>query len=962
MKGKTVLAINLLQISSAFAFSSHKALNTLQSGITSRTSSRTVVTASLDDLERRILSELSPSVPLENTPEVGLNLIKDVTSSQDSLSSSINSFGESLTNNLDESFLGVTLRLVRDAIFSITFDTPKSGILESFQIEIIKVISRIDEFLAGGSTTEPSAFATFMDQLNDLSQKMIDAVGHQIPGLAAIVKSLPSDVPYPAIAAVVSVGVVGVGMVSTNSDERIEELPTSYDPVKLELYFNQRPLELWKRVAVVVAELLQCGLPIYLDRLQGQGDDEELAKKRAARVTEGVSKLGAAYIKVGQACSIRPDLFPEVYLSELQKLQDQVPAFGADEVKASLKKELGVDPADVFVDPSVFEKEPIAAASLGQVYRATLLATGQDVAVKVQRPGMLQSVSLDLLVIRKLLNFGARVPQVKETCESLVGVIDAWAARFLDELDYEQEAKNAADFAKRMADTQPTVRYATTTPEVFLDLTSRYVMTSEWVEGQRLSSIDTDTPEGKEAVLTVINILLNSYLTQLLETGLLHADPHPGNFLLTPDGRLCILDYGLMTEIPEDRRLALIEYVAHLNGKEYEETLGDLVTLGFIPKEIQDDPEKRNIVAPLLANVLEQLSNGGGAKAVTVETVGEEVEELGRQYPITIPAYFGLIVRAFSTLEGIALLADPQFSIVNACFPYLARRLLTDDSPRVRKMLKSWLYGKEDRLSVERIDELVDGYRQFTLLQDQAANPSEESLPVWAQSMPAMAEGQDSAKPLPDRMRMGQVKLDAAAVDALQLLFNKEGNYVQDLVVEELVRVTDAVTRQGANTGLALLRQIAGQGDSALPARTLLPSVLSALFLLRSDPVVRFAERMEQIIALTEDDKETLETTRRLVDLLRQGTGSSSSELPPLLPRPPGIPPLLPISLLTSINPREAAAVARDVLPVVRKLAPGVRSLGTRYIRQLANRALQRLADDIAPTTPSPSTKGSSQK
>ncbi|CAN0323595.1 unnamed protein product, partial [Hapterophycus canaliculatus] len=103
------------------------------------------------------------------------------------------------------------------------------------------------------------------------------------------------------------------------------------------------------------------------------------------------------------------------------------------------------------------------------------------------------------------------------------------------------------------------------------------------------------------------------------------------------------------------------------------------------------------IVAPLLATVLEQLSNGGGAKSVTVESVGEEVEELGRQYPIRIPAYFGLIIRAFSALEGLGLQLDEQYSIVNECFPYLARRLLTEDSERMHKMLRTFLYGKDGR-------------------------------------------------------------------------------------------------------------------------------------------------------------------------------------------------------------------------------------------------------------------------
>jgi len=742
---------------------------------------------------------------------------------------------------------------------------------------------------------------------------------------------IPSDAAYPQLAVALTVGIVGSGAflsLKRNSDA-LDEIPTAYDIDRLEKYYKARPLTLYSRVFQVVLAILENYVPIYLDGLLGQS--EQNVQKRAEKVKETVSSLGAAYIKVGQACSIRPDLFPEPYLLELQKLQDQVPPFSSEEALQILTEQLGKDPREVFTDVSAFEK-PLAAASLGQVYKATL-KDGTPVAVKVQRPNMLESVTLDLYVIRQLLLAGGEIDGIKETCLSLVGVIDAWAVRFVEELDYMQEAANAKDFSARISECK-SVKDVTITPKVFDDLTSRYVLVSEWIEGQRLSAIDASTEQGKKQVLTLVNILLTSYLTQLLETGLLHADPHPGNFLLTPDGRVCILDYGLMTEVEEDRRLALIEYITHLNSQDYEASLTDLTVLGFIPKEIDEDPEKKAIVVPLLATVLEQLSNGGGAKAVSVESVGNEIEELSRQYPIVIPAYFGLIVRAFSTLEGIGLSADPKFSIVNACFPYLCRRLLTDDSPRVRKMLKTWLYGQSDFLDTNRVDEILEGYRQFTLLTDEASKQREGTL---------AGDFDYTEQPsLLERVRKGDGVLDPATQEALELLFSKDGNYVQDLVVEELVRITDAVTRENVGYVLGVLKAIAeGQPIPAprfpLPLRLPAPNAAVLGFApIPRAPVVRLTERLGAVIKLTNEDEETLNTVERLSVLVRKQTQSSmsASNVPS-------------DSRNENLTPQEIIQISRALLPVLQTIQPGVQSMGSKYIRQLSRRALLRLADDL---------------
>ena len=176
--------------------------------------------------------------------------------------------------------------------------------------------------------------------------------------------------------------------------------------------------------------------------------------------------------------------------------------------------------------------------------------------------------------------------------------------------------------------------------------------------------------------------LLNSYMVQFLETGFLHADPHPGNFLLMPDGRLCILDYGMMTEILPDQRVAFIEYIAHLSARDYEKTLTDLVNLGFVPPELANDPRNRDVVVPVLAETLETLYGSGGSAAKKLDKLSEQgnsrvselsdkLEQLSKEYPLQLPPYFVLILRAFGTLEGLGLSVDENYAIVDECFRML---------------------------------------------------------------------------------------------------------------------------------------------------------------------------------------------------------------------------------------------------------------------------------------------------
>ena len=311
-----------------------------------------------------------------------------------------------------------------------------------------------------------------------------------------------------------------------------------YDPEVAKRYFLQRPATLVKRgwrSSVLLGWFSTC---IFLDAKLGrrpEDDDEAKAATdatRAAQLRSILIRLGPTYVKLGQVLSSRQDLLPTPYVKELETLQDSVPPFDDAIAMRMIQRELGARAAARL---EYLEASPVASASLGQVYVCRDKLTGKKVAVKVQRPGALCAVALDVAIIRV---FGPPLYKINDRGGNLdaKGLIDEWGSRFVDELDYRLEAENARRFQTAMNARRDALGDAVFAPSVASDLSARRILTAEWVEGCKLDAAE-DT--GRLCAIT-----LSAYLAMLLETGTLHVDPHPGNLLYAEDGRVCILDWG----------------------------------------------------------------------------------------------------------------------------------------------------------------------------------------------------------------------------------------------------------------------------------------------------------------------------------------------------------------------------------------------------------------------------------
>ncbi|KAL7595574.1 hypothetical protein Lser_V15G30884 [Lactuca serriola] len=453
---------------------------------------------------------------------------------------------------------------------------------------------------------------------------------------------------------------------------------TDYNISKIASIYRKKPL-------IVLRRLLQIGNTLgkwlafrYLDSILERSD--LMFEVRASQLRQILVKLGPAYIKIAQAISSRPDLIPPSYLNELSLLQDRISPFSTEVAFNTIEKELGSPLDQIF---SEISPQPVAAASLGQVYQAKLRSSGEIVAVKVQRPGVQAAISLDILILRYLAGLIRRVGKFNT---DLQAVVDEWASSLFREMDYVNEAKNGIKFRELYGNLKDVL-----VPAMYVDNTTRKVLTMQWVEGQKLSEV-------KDLYLVEIGVYCS--FNQLLEYGFYHADPHPGNLLRTYDGKLAYLDFGMMGEFKQELRDGFIQACLHLVNKDYDALAKDFVTLGLLPATADKDQ-----VTKALTGVFQNAVS----KGVQNISFGDLSGNLGTtmyKFKFQIPSYFSLVIRSLAVLEGIAINNDPNYKVLGGTYPWIARKVLTDTSPQLRSSLQALLY-EEGVFRIDRLESLL---------------------------------------------------------------------------------------------------------------------------------------------------------------------------------------------------------------------------------------------------------------
>lgn len=452
----------------------------------------------------------------------------------------------------------------------------------------------------------------------------------------------------------------------------VRGLPRRYDPDTVRNYYQRRPLRVIWRMMVLVWACVGFTFSLWWDRRWGKLAAHEA--KRAMQLRELLTRLGPAYIKVGQALSTRPDLVSPTYLDELTQLQDQLPPFPNEIAFRFIEEELGDVPQELYAEIS---DKPLAAASLGQVYRGRL-KSGEEVAIKVQRPGLTEQIALDVHIMRVVAGWAKR--NIRRIRSDLVAIADEFAARIFEEMDYTQEGTNAERFAELYGHL-PDIYV----PKIYWDYTGKRVLTMEWITGTKLTNLEQVTAQGIDAAY-LIEVGVQCSLRQLLEHGFFHADPHPGNLLATPDGKLAYLDFGMMSQVKPYQRYGLIEAVVHMVNRDFSGLAHDYVKLEFLSPETDLTP-----IIPALAEVFGN-ALGASVAELNFKNVTDQLSALMYEYPFQVPAYYALIIRSLVTLEGIAIGVDPDFKVLSKAYPYVAKRLLTDPAPELRASLQDLLF------------------------------------------------------------------------------------------------------------------------------------------------------------------------------------------------------------------------------------------------------------------------------
>ncbi|SFG84037.1 ubiquinone biosynthesis protein [Desulfotomaculum arcticum] len=447
----------------------------------------------------------------------------------------------------------------------------------------------------------------------------------------------------------------------------------------------------------ILTILIRYGFQDLLDKLS---IDTGLLSKNIIKIERGLStpvkvrkvleELGPTFIKFGQLVSMRPDLIPDEYIRELEKLQDEVPIEEIETIVKIIENELGMSTAELFAD---FDHRPIAAGSLSQVHRAVLGETGELVAVKVRRPRIGERINTDLAILEWFAEAAQKnFDELKNY--NLPEFVEELRRTIMRELDFEREARNMAEFRRFMLGND-----TITSPRVFMRYTTKRVLTMELVEGRKPNRLKADAQLRRK----LAGVMLNAYTEMVFERGFFHADPHAGNVLVV-NGKLYLLDWGMTGRLTRNMRLMLLMVlVAVLESN--EERVVKLAIKAFGVTGVNN----RELLARDVLELIEEF-NGRTSANKSIGQLLINLVTLFRQYQIVIPPQYVLVSRALLIAEGLSRMLHPGIDVVAVIGPYVKKQYYKLINPASNSF---WLEEVQDLILLghdapEKVGKLLD--------------------------------------------------------------------------------------------------------------------------------------------------------------------------------------------------------------------------------------------------------------
>jgi predicted unusual protein kinase regulating ubiquinone biosynthesis (AarF/ABC1/UbiB family) len=440
----------------------------------------------------------------------------------------------------------------------------------------------------------------------------------------------------------------------------LEVAKSSYRWNREDYSANRRRLDIWRFVLTLLYSFWLNGKKWSYAGGYSEEKLNQRRQKQAVWIRESLLELGPTFIKVGQLFSTRADLFPSAYVGELSKLQDQVPAFTFEQVEKIIQEDLGKSVQQLFAS---FDPLPLAAASLGQVHKAKL-KSGEEIVVKIQRPGLKKLFAIDLAILKKIAQYFQNHPKWGKGRDWL-GIYEECCKILWLEADYLNEGRNADTFRRNFRG-ESWVKV----PRVYWRYASPRVLTLEYLPGIKISHYEALEAAGLDRK-ELARLGAKAYLRQLLNDGFFHADPHPGNLAVSADGSLIFYDFGMMGELKSNIKEKLLQTLFGIVQKDAGRVVSSLVEMGALVPTDDMGPVRRS-VQYMLDNFMDK-----PFEEQSVTAISEDLYEIAIDQPFRFPATFTFVMRAFSTLEGVGKGLDPDFNFMEVAQPF-AMQIMND--------------------------------------------------------------------------------------------------------------------------------------------------------------------------------------------------------------------------------------------------------------------------------------------